>query len=73
MIKKTLLNSKPILLKDEEAVQFVKIRALKERRSAQNALTATVIEALKDRFGGDCTLSTSEAQERFPGIIPGGR
>ena len=40
------INNKPIRLTHPKALQLVKQRAIDERRSAANALAATVIEAL---------------------------
>ena len=40
------VNDKPICLRNKKAIQLVKERAIKEGRSASNALAQTVIEQL---------------------------
>jgi len=49
MPREVKINSKPIILRDIEAVMLVKNRAVKEGRSSSNSLAQTVIEYFKSK------------------------
>jgi len=49
MAYKIVVNSKPAILRDKEALILVKTRAKREGRSTSNAIAQTVIEHLKER------------------------
>ena len=53
------INNKPVLLRNKEAARLVRLRAIKEGRSASNAAAQTVIEALRDTYD----ISNKDTQE----------
>jgi len=53
MPRRIVVNSKPILLRDSEAILLAKKRAKAEGRSAANAAAQTVIEHLKNKGDQD--------------------
>ena len=66
MPRKVEVNSKPIALRDPEAVLLVKRRAVKEGRSCSNSLAQTVIEHLKKETAGEGmdSYGTNEKTEK---------
>jgi len=58
---KTEINEKPIRIVNREAIRLAKQRALREGRSAANAVSITIIEAL----GG----KQPKSKPRFPDNI----
>jgi len=62
----TKVNNKTIRLTDTKAIRLIKKRAIKEQRSAANALAATVIEALSKRKPNkQCSLFQDKSKEIF--------
>ena len=63
----TEVNNKPVCLRNTKALQLVKLRAIKEGRSASNALAQTVIEALNktDNIAGVSYISIAKAAQIF--------
>jgi len=57
----TKINNKPIRIVNIKAIRLTKQRALREGRSAANAASQTIIEALG---GGNDTGDDSEKQEK---------
>ena len=53
MPRKVEVNKKAVLLRDGEAAELVRRRAIRENRSASNALAQTVIEHLKNEGSQD--------------------
>jgi len=59
----TDINDKPIRLTDIEALRLIKLRALKEKRSAANAAALTIIESLGRIIGNEITEKANSRQE----------
>jgi len=58
----TDINDKPIRLTDTEALRLIKLRALKEKRSAANAAALTIIESLGRTIGNEPTENVDNRQ-----------
>ena len=58
----TEINNKPIRLTDIEALRLIKLRALKEKRSAANAAALTIIESLGPIIGNEITENVDNRQ-----------
>ena len=56
------INDKPIRLTDIEALRLIKLRALKEKRSAANAAALTIIESLGRIIGEEPTENAGNRQ-----------
>ena len=59
----TDINDMPIRLTDIEALRLIKLRALKEKRSAANAAALTIIESLGRIIGNEITGNANSRQE----------